>query len=83
MSDWRPFTDEEITACGFGDIAESYQELRARYETLLRKDRSTILRMAGNIASGVNREINNGEDVQRYAKDVVLLARAILAEVDR
>lgn len=93
MSAFRVLDDEELSACGFGDVVACYQELRSRYEALTRKDRSTILRMAGNIAPGIyqasypdllaERDLDRRtEGMYWLAYNAVEIARAVIAEVD-
>jgi len=97
----KPFhalTDEELAACDWKNVVASYKELRdhhvAQIEALTKKDRSAILRMAGNIAPGLYQanypdlflEENldkRDEGVMYLAKNAVEVARAIVTEVDR
>jgi hypothetical protein len=87
---FHALTDEELVACDWNAVVESYKALRAHHvaetEMLTKKDRSAILRMAGNIASGLVQygiANNTGDLWEKVARDAVELARAILTELDR
>jgi hypothetical protein len=86
-------TDEELEDAKRGGVdmlAAHYRELREHHvaETahLAARDRSAILRMAGNIAGGLVASLNYHElssgDEAGVAMTSVAIARAIVAEVD-
>lgn len=81
------FPDEVLATISHELLLARYSELRAAYVKLVERgslrDRSAILRMAGNIAVGL--VTNEPEDWRSTptAESAVDLARAILAEVDR
>jgi hypothetical protein len=77
---------------GYSSGVEQYvNELRAAKTSHVKPDRSALLRMAGNIASGVfanpviaNFTVPPGvEATDLMAKFSVLLARAIMTEIDK
>lgn len=92
---FHPLTDDALDGLR-GDALNSreallvghYRDLRERYvaetEALTKRDRSAILRMAGNIAGGFcadpEFEAETWEDI---AVKAVAVARAIVVEVDR
>jgi hypothetical protein len=94
-------TDAEISELSRDKLIWQYQNLRSHHQAAVRahdkRDRSAILRMAGNIASGIcsipnltftqdnsaPASIGDPAGKARLARISVEIARAILAEVDR
>ena len=96
MKVFRALTDDEIYGTGspanaaagpisLDDLIARYRELRDRHiaetEALIKRDRSAILRMAGNIAGGFFANPKFESDTV-VAERAVELARAIVAKVD-
>jgi len=87
---FHPLTDDALAGLRGSEVllANYYRELRERYvaeiEERTKRDRSAILRMAGNIAGGFcadpEFEAETWEDI---AVKAVAIARAIVVEVDR
>jgi hypothetical protein len=88
MKAFHALTDDEVAGhVSMGDIASlaaRYRELRdhhvAETEALTKRDRSAILRMAGNIAGGLCADPEWQGDP---AETAVAIARQIVAEVDQ
>ena len=95
---FHALTDDEICGVGSpAEIAAgpiSYDLLIARYRelrdhhvaeiaTLTKRDRSAILRMAGNIAGGLCADPTFDGDGGRTAELAVAIARQIVTEVDQ
>lgn len=89
---FHALTDDELAGIfGSGpisreDLLARYRELRdhhvAETEALTRRDRSAILRMAGNIACGILAN-ELGSKLDNVPKMSVAIAREIMAEADR
>jgi len=99
---FHALTDAELVEIikinGVDVIAAHYRDLRnhhvtaaagarrAETEHLAARDRSAILRMAGNIAGGLVASLNwhelEGDDVDGVAETSIVIARAIVSEVD-
>jgi hypothetical protein len=81
---FHPLTDDEISTRSFADMIVAYRALRdhhvAETEALAKRDRSAILRMAGNIAGGLCADPEWQGDP---AETAVAIARKIVAEVDQ
>jgi hypothetical protein len=88
-----PLTDPELAGSNAGGPI-SYEELRSRYrdmrdhylsmvEAQTKRDRSAILRMAGNIAGGFCADPTYEAEFEDIAERAVHIARAIVIEVDK
>lgn len=77
-------TDAELDNLPRLELLALYRDLRAHHiaeaEAHAKRDRSAILRMAGNIAGGMFADPNYDDDP---AEAAVRIARRIVAEVDR
>jgi hypothetical protein len=89
IAKFHTLTDEELLTLAppHDLLAARYRELRdhhiAEIEALTKRDRSAILRMAGNIAGGLVSASYCTATEEELAKKAVALARAIVTEVDR
>jgi hypothetical protein len=86
---FSPLSDSDLREIPRDQLALCYRGLLERHLRYVQaaeaKNRSTILRMAGNIASGLVKygiENNSGDLWDNTACDAVAIARAIVAEVD-
>ena len=81
---FHALTDADLVGISHEDLLARYCDLRAHHiaetEALTKRDRSALLRMAGNIAGGICADPDFAGDV---AKAAVRLAREIVAEADR
>jgi hypothetical protein len=84
---FHPLTDDEIFERSRDDLITAYRALRdhhvAETEALTKRDRSAILRMAGNIAGGLCADPTFDGDGGRTAELAVAIARQIVTEVDQ
>ena len=90
---FRVLTDDELVGTSglvpifHEDLIARYRELRdhhvAEIEALTKRDRSAILRMAGNIAGGLCADPTFDGDGGRTAELAVAIARQIVTEVDQ
>lgn len=89
MKEFHALTDAELDSARVTDgdlLVKLYRDLRDHHvrETahLAARDRSAILRMAGNIAGGIEANTRVDWDADTVAVRAVAVARAIVAKVD-
>lgn len=78
--------DVEALHARFQPLAMHYKDMCTAVEAHRKPDRSALLRMAGNIAGGLVANpalLDNANGAKQYAHAAVMLARAIMAEVDK